>query len=307
LAEQARDDEAGLPALSHTYRQAAVEVGRLADSIAAGACPGERVVVAVANGYRSLLMCVAASRAGCVPVPIDPEIGLSAAEHLIAGCAPALVIRSDNDLPRRRGLPAARSADPDDVAVLFHTSGAEPEGVGLTHRALTGMIRGVGLPRWVRSDEAVLSLPVAHAYGFVAHLGLAAVGVPAFVIPRFRPVEVLDALEQRRASAFLGFPVMYRLLLEAGADGRDLSCVRVWVSGGDVMPAGLARTFQQMGASFSVPFLGGFGEALFAEARGMADPGGAAAVKVRPPLVGRLADVGVRLPLPGWERARGRE
>ena len=303
LVEQPGDAARGGPALRLTYPQAAVEVGRLAASIAAGAGPGERVVVAVPNGYRFLLLCLAASRAGCVAVPVNPQMTASEVEHVIADCGATLVIRSDADLPRRRGLPPLVPVGPDDVAALFYTSGTtgKPKGVRLTHRALTGTIRGVGLPRWLRADEAVLSLPAAHIYGFIAYLGLAAFGVPAYVLPRFRPVEVLDAIERRRASVFLGVPTMYRLLLEAGAEGRDLSSVRLWVSGADAMPADLARTFQRMGASVSIPFIGGLGEALFAEGYGMVELGGAVAIKVHPPLVGRLLDVGMGVPLPGWE------
>ena len=303
LVEQAADARTDVAPLTLTYRQAAVEISRLAASIAAAAGPGDRVVVAVPNGYRFLLLCVAASRAGCVAVPVNPQMTDAEIEHVITDCGAAMVIRTDADLPRRRGLPPARPVQPSDVAALFYTSGTtgKPKGVRLTHRALTGTIRGVGLPRWVRADEAVLGLPAAHIYGFIAYLGLAAFGIPAYVLARFRPDDALDAIEQRRASAFLGVPTMYRALLEAGAEKRDLSCVRIWISGADAMPADLARTFQKMGASVSLPLIHGIGEAMFVEGYGMVELGGAVAIKVHPPLVGRLIDVGMGVPLPGWE------
>ena len=302
LVEQAADPREGLPPVSLTYRQAAVEVSRLAASIAAGAAPGDRVVVAVPSGYRFLLVCLGAARAGCVAVPVNPQMTASEVDHVIADCGASLVIRSEADLPRRRGLPPVPPVQPDDVAALFYTSGTtgKPKGVRLTHRALTGPVRGVGVPRWIRGDEAVLSLPVAHIYGFIAYLALAAYGIPAYVIPRFRPIEVLDAIERRRSSVFLGVHAMYRLLLEAGAEQRDLSSVRLWISGADVMPADLARRFQKLGASVSLPFLGGLGEAVFAEGYGMVELGGAVAVKIHPPLLGRVLDVGMGVPLPGW-------
>jgi len=302
LVEQAADARSGVPPLTLTYRQASVEVSRLAASIAAGAGPGDRVVVAMPNGYRFLLACVAASRAGCVAVPVNPLMTGSEIEHVIDDCGAALVIGSDADLPRRRGLPPARPVQPGDVAALFYTSGTtgRPKGVRLTHRALTGTIRGVGLPRWVRADEGVLGLPAAHIYGFIAYLGLAAFGVPAYVMPHFRPTDALDAIEKRRSSVFLGVPAMYRMMLEAGAERRDLSCVRIWVSGADAMPSDLARAFQKMGAAATLPLIGGVGEALFAEGYGMVELGGAVAIKIHPPLVGRVVDVGMGLPLPGW-------
>ncbi len=303
LVDQAADSRTEVAPLALTYRQAAVEVSRLAASIAAGAGPSEPVVIAVPNGYRFLLLCIAASRAGCVAVPVNPQMTDTEIEHVIDDCGATLVIRSEADLPRRRGLPPARPVQPSDVAALFYTSGTtgQPKGVRLTHRALTGTIRGVGVPRWVRADEAVLGLPAAHIYGFIAYLGLAAFGIPAHVLPRFRPLDALDAIEKRRASVFLGVPAMFRLLLEAGAAQRDLSCVRLWISGADAMPADLARTFQKMGASISLPVIHGLGEALFAEGYGMVELGGAVAIKVHPPLVSRLLDVGMGVPLPGWD------
>jgi len=303
LVEQAADGRTEVSALALTYRQAAVEVSRLAASIAAGAGTGDRVVVALPNGYRSVLLCLAASRAGCVAVPVNPQMTESEIEHVIDDCGATLVLRTEDDLPRRRGLPPARPVQPGDVAALFYTSGTtgQPKGVRLTHQALTGSIRGIGLPRWVRADEAVLGLPAAHIYGFMAYLSLAAFGIRAYVLPRFRPVDALDAIEKRRASVFLGVPAMYRLLLEAGAEQRDLSCVRIWISGADVMPADLARSFQRMGASLSLPVIHGIGDALFVEGYGMVELGGAVAIKVHPPRLGRMLDVGMGLALPGWE------
>jgi acyl-CoA synthetase (AMP-forming)/AMP-acid ligase II len=136
--------------------------------------------------------------------------------------------------------------------------------------------------------------------GFVTLLGLSVAGVPAAFLPRFSAVRVLDLIEQRRVSAFVGVPTMYRMLLEAGAGFRDLTSVRIWMSGADVMPPELAREFKSMGASATVPFIGPVGEAAFVEGYGMVEVGGGAAAKVSPPLlpVGLGDSLGV--PLPGW-------
>ncbi len=47
----------------------------LAGGIAAVIEPGDRVVIATANGYEMLLLCLAASRAGGVPVPSTRRCG----------------------------------------------------------------------------------------------------------------------------------------------------------------------------------------------------------------------------------------
>ena len=78
------------------------------------------------------------------------------------------------------------------------------------------------LPSQLHRDEAVVALPVAHIIGFAALLGLAAPACPCTSSRAFVPSEVLDAIEQRRATIFMGVPAMYRLMDEAGASDRDL-------------------------------------------------------------------------------------
>jgi acyl-CoA synthetase (AMP-forming)/AMP-acid ligase II len=149
--------------------------------------------------------------------------------------------------------------------------------------------------------EAVLSLPVAHIMGFASLLGLACGGVPVHFLPHFNPVHVLDAIEARRASMFIGVPAMYRMLLEAGAEDRDLSCVRVWGSGADSMPSDLAARFKKLGATVTLPVIGPIGEAAFVEGYGMVELGGGAAAKFSPPGVGfGLGSDSFGFPLPGW-------
>ena len=150
-----------------------------------------------------------------------------------------------------------------------------------------------------RRDEAVISLPIAHIMGFAILAGLAGAGVPTYFQPHFRPDDVLDAIERRRATVFVGVPAMYRMLLEAGAEQRDLSSVRAWGSGADVMPAELADRFRKLGAAARLPLVGTVGDALFFEGYGLAESGGAVAMKVRLPLVDRLLpgdSVGTALP-----------
>jgi long-chain acyl-CoA synthetase len=303
LVEQPADDKTGVEAVELTYAQAAAEIDRLAASIANGSSPGDRVVIAVPNGYRFLLLTLAAARAGCVAVPVNPQNRASEVDHIISDSEATLVIRDNGDLPPRRGLPPVPTAQPGDVAALLYTSGTtgKPKGVRLTHRALVGGARGIGIPRVLRQDEAVLALPAAHVYGFLAYLGLAAAGIPAYALPRFNPVAVLDAIESRRSSIFLGVPAMYRMLLDGGAEKRDLHSVRVWASGADALPVEIARTFQKLGASAELPLVGAVGEALFVEGYGMAELGGGVAVKIHPPLLAGLVDLGVGVPLPGWE------
>lgn len=286
-----------------TYPQAATRVARWAGGIASQASPGDRVVIHTANGYEQFLLCLAAARAGTLAVPVNDQMRTAEVRHVVSDCSASLVIRSAVEVDGAEPLSDAVPAGFDDVAALFYTSGTtgRPKGVELTHRALVGqVVGGAAWPSGLRRDEAVVSLPVAHIMGFVALLGLATAGVPVYFLPKFRPDAVLDAIERRRSTAFVGVPAMYRMLLEAGASHRDLTSVRVWASGADAMPAGLAQTFKRMGATVSLPFGGSVGEAAFVEGYGMVEVGGGAAARVSPPLLSIGLGDSFGFPLPAY-------
>jgi long-chain acyl-CoA synthetase len=297
-------EEAG-GGLRLTYAQASKRVNRWAGGIAKKVAPGDRVVIATANGYEMLLLSLAAARAGAVPVPVNQQMRPDEVQHVIDDSQAALVIRSVNEVDGEDPLKTAHKADPDDVAALFYTSGTtgKPKGVALTHRSLVGQVAAAGtLPAgMIMRGGAVLSLPIAHIMGFAATLGLACAGVPVYFVPRFRPTDVLDAIEERRASMFIGVPAMYRMLLEAGAEQRDLTSVRVWGSGADAMPADLAAKFKSLGATASLPLVGPIGEALFFEGYGMVESGGGAAVKASPPMLNVGLGESLGFPLPGYK------
>jgi acyl-CoA synthetase (AMP-forming)/AMP-acid ligase II len=146
----------------------------------------------------------------------------------------------------------------------------------------------------------VVSLPIAHIMGFVTLLGLASAGIPVWFLARFSAAAVLDAVEARRPSVFVGVPSMYRLLEEAGAAERDLSSIRVWISGADAMPGDLARRFKGYGATATLPLVGSVGEATFVEGYGMVETGGGVAAKISPPLLGVGLGDSLGVPLPGY-------
>lgn len=284
-----------------TFQQARKRVNRWAGGIARRTEPGERVVIAADNSYETFLLCLAASRAGTIAVPVNPQMRPDEVKHVQRDSGATLVVRSASDVDLWEPVTESHPADPDDVAALFYTSGTTglPKGVELTHTALVGQVAASAVwPTALHRDEAVVSLPIAHIMGFVTLMALACAGIPVYHLPSFRPNEVLDAIERRRATVFIGVPAMYRMMLEAGAESYDLSSVRVWGSGADVMPPDLALRFKRMGASVSLPLVGSFGEATFLEGYGMVEVGGGVAAKVSPPLlpVGLGESLGFALP-----------
>ena len=289
-----------------TYAQAAKRVRRWSGAIAAKTEPGDVVVIATPNGYEQLLLCFAAARAGAIPAPVNDHMRKEEIEHVIADSGATMVIRSVTEVDGGDPLEEPYDADPAETAALFYTSGTTgaPKGVALTHNALVGQVASAALyPTRLRRDEAVIALPIAHIMGFSVLTGLACAGIPTFLLPKFNPVHVLDAIESRRATIFVGVPAMYRMLEEAGADDRDLGSVRFWCSGADAMPAELAQRFKERGALVTLPVLGSVGEATFAEGYGMVEVGGGVAFKVSPPFLdaawGPLGE-SLGLTLPGY-------
>ncbi len=287
-----------------TYAQAAKRVRRWAGGIAAKVEPGDRVVIATSNGYEMVLLALAASRAGAIPVPVNPQMRDDEVRHVIDDSAATLVVRDASEVDGAEPLATAVPADANDVAALFYTSGTtgKPKGVELTHRSLVGQVAiAAAMPANVFvHGEAVLGLPVAHIMGFVSILALACTGIPVYFLPKFRSDDVLDAIEHRHASIFIGVPAMYRMLVEAGAEQRDLSSVRMWGSGADTMPTELATKFKQLGATARLPLIGPVGEALFVEGYGMVESGGGVALKASPPLLRFGLGESLGFALPGY-------
>jgi long-chain acyl-CoA synthetase len=96
-------------------------------------------------------------------------------------------------------------------------------------------------------DDIVMAvLPLFHVFGLSSVLNAAVrFGTTMVLVPRFEPGAVIDAIEGHGATIFPGVPTMYVALLNAAAEERDLTSLRVGVSGGAAIPGEVIRAFEK--------------------------------------------------------------
>jgi long-chain acyl-CoA synthetase len=149
----------------------------------------------------------------------------------------------------------------DDTAVLLYTSGTtgKPKGAELTHFQLFMACTVGGDTFGYQPDDVSLAvLPLFHVFGLSSIFNVAVrFGGSVVLVPRFETGAVLDALERHRCTVFGGVPTMYVALAQAGPGDRDLSALRVGISGGASIPGEVIRGFEQ--AFPGVVLLEGYG------------------------------------------------
>lgn len=137
----------------------------------------------------------------------------------------------------------------DETAVLLYTSGTtgKPKGAELTHLNLYMNCTVAGeLFEFQETDVGVAVLPLFHVFGLSSVLNTTVrYGGTMVLIPRFELEPVVDAIEKHRCTIFSGVPTMYFGLLHMDTSGRDLSSLRVGVSGGAAIPGEVIKAFEE--------------------------------------------------------------
>jgi long-chain acyl-CoA synthetase len=139
--------------------------------------------------------------------------------------------------------------DGDETAVLLYTSGTtgKPKGAELTHLNLYMNCTVAGeLFEFQESDIGVAVLPLFHVFGLSSVLNTSVrYGGTIVLIPRFELEPVVEAIEKHRCTIFSGVPTMYFGLLNMDTSGKDLSSLRVGVSGGAAIPGEVIKAFEE--------------------------------------------------------------
>lgn len=279
-----------------TYKELADWSNRLAHVLVEdfGVRPGNRVLVRSANNPAMVACWLAATKAGAIVVNTMPmlragELGqiIDKAEIALALCDSRLIdelefckqknaflkrivafdgtANHDAELDRLALSKSVRfnavDTGRDDAALLGFTSGTtgEPKATVHFHRDL--LIVADGYAREVLGvtpeDVFVGSPPLAFTFG----LGGLAIfplrfGASAALLENASPPNLINIIQQYRATICFTAPTAYRVMLRAMSEGADLSSLRCAVSAGETLPAPVFEEWQEKTGK---PMLDGIG------------------------------------------------
>ncbi|WP_328345674.1 long-chain-fatty-acid--CoA ligase [Micromonospora sp. NBC_00421] len=180
---------------------------------------------------------------------------------LTVGPGPAGTVDLENAAQDTAPIDGPAVREPDDVAVVFYTSGTtgDPKGVMLTHRnILYNVERMVTTPYAFRSDDVLLGcLPLAHGFGQICGMltGFRA-GISIVMMPRFSGREALALMRRHHCTVFMGVPTMYVKLLDAVAQGEPVPRLDRVYSGGSALAV---KTLDDVRRVFGCPVYEGYG------------------------------------------------
>ncbi|HUD77122.1 MAG TPA: AMP-binding protein [Streptosporangiaceae bacterium] len=263
---------------------------------AAGLAPGQVVAIQLPNVPQFLTAYFGALKAGLTILPMNPLLKAPEIEHQLTDSGATIMVGlaglhaeaakaceltglplylAGEPPPGESARPLAEllSSEPlsepggsiwpgnaDDTAVLIYTSGTtgKPKGAELTHFLLYMNCTVSGQLFGARPEDVTLAvLPFFHVFGLSSVINVSIrYGGCLSVVPRFEPGAVLDAIESDRCTVIAGVPTMLHALAQLDVTGRDLSALRVTVSGGASLPENVMQTFER---KYGVEVLEGYG------------------------------------------------
>ncbi len=249
-----------------TYAQFAERVEGAVDELAAaGARPGDRVMLCSVNRVESAILIWACARAGFIYAGLPTNLDPPSWEALIQNAEPAIVLADDerrvrppHSVPLTDVLSGGTrewdsdrpQPDPDDIYALVYTSGTTgtPKGVTISHRAtMTVAATYHDLLNLGVSEVTPIHLPFSYVSGHISQLNpIMLAGGTAVILPEFRPRTLIETIRRERATLLDLVPSMLaQLLREDGFTNRRLPSLRSIIYGGSSTPPGLLGALRE--------------------------------------------------------------
>jgi acyl-CoA synthetase (AMP-forming)/AMP-acid ligase II len=217
-----------------TFEQLGAEVEELAGRLAAsGVGRGDRVALVHPDGPRFVRLLLAIDVLGATAAPLNPAYTRDEFAFYLDDLRPKVLLLPPGELPAAReasGVPVLdelpertapfERAQPDDVALLLHTSGttSRPKQVPLTHANLTASARTIvdfyGLSA---ADVSYVAMPLFHVHGLVASTFAALSAGGRVVVPRrFAPRAFWTQAREHGVTWYSAGPTLHQMILERG-------------------------------------------------------------------------------------------
>ncbi|MBN8830152.1 MAG: malonyl-CoA synthase [Sphingomonadales bacterium] len=242
-----------------------------------GVAPGDRIAVQTGKSAETLILYLAALRAGAVYLPLNTDYTPAEVSYFLGDAEPALFVvdpaatqagealvapigarlatlgtdgKSGTLIEGIDALPATFADVPrtaDDLAAILYTSGTtgRSKGAMLTHGNLLSNARTlIDAWRFTAADELLHALPIYHTHGlFVATNVALLAGATIRLLPRFEPDAIFRGLET--ATVLMGVPTFYtRLLADPRLSRERTKGVRLFVSGSAPLLAETHRAWE---------------------------------------------------------------
>jgi oxalate---CoA ligase len=156
--------------------------------------------------------------------------------------------------------PALNFAEPEDVALVLHTSGttSRPKRVPLSHSNLCASARNIAATLQLRADDISLSaMPLFHIHGLACLLAALSAGGSSVCVGSFQADQFPAWLEVWRPTWFSAVPTMHQALLDLGRDfSFPAGSLRFIRSSSAALPPSVLTRLEK---AFGVPVIESYG------------------------------------------------
>ncbi|GAA4482133.1 cyclohexanecarboxylate-CoA ligase [Rhodococcus olei] len=236
--------------------------GRVAAAV--GARSGVREIAHIMSRAGAAVLVTAPSirgRSWCDLVDQLRARGVSPADVVVVDEEAGTATRHRLGVAPTGAVPSGRRFTTSEVTILNSTSGTTglPKVVAHNERKWAEFSLVAALGGRIGPDDVVCSVvPAPFGFGlWSAHFLPALLGIPVVVTSRFDVEETAMMIERERVTVLCCVSTQFKMLLRSRAVRRhDLSSLRVLYTGGEPVPYGDARTFEERTGASVLQFYG---------------------------------------------------
>ncbi|KAL2812819.1 hypothetical protein BJX63DRAFT_395581 [Aspergillus granulosus] len=280
------------PALSITYRQLHSHISDFQKKLAnLGVGHGAAVNLALVNSYEFIVAFLAASWQRSIAAPLNPAYKQDEFEFYIDDLSSTLILIPRGSYAQNgpavragrkyqaaiaecywngtevvldvkefgklegKGNVGVQNAQPDDVALVLHTSGTtgRPKAVPLTHKNLTTTMRNIKATYNLSpADRAYLVMPLFHVHGLLAAFLAPLYSGGSVIVPtKFSAHEFWSDFIEYKANWYSAVPTIHQILLKTPMPNPIPQIRFIRSCSSPLSP----KTFQDLEKAFNAPVL----------------------------------------------------